>query len=83
MQGVSDDVRTLLVVGHEPTMSELAAALAGPGSDETTLARVRVGVPTAGWSLLGVETGWSGLTPGGAKLHAAGARRVTPSSLRR
>jgi phosphohistidine phosphatase len=68
VQGVSDDVRTLLVVGHEPTMSRLAAGLAGPDSDETTLARVRVGVPTASRSLLTVHTSWAGLESGGATL---------------
>jgi phosphohistidine phosphatase len=69
LQGVSDDVRTLLVVGHEPTMSHLAAGLAGPGSEEPTLARVRVGVPTASWSLLAVDTSWADLHPAGAVLR--------------
>ena len=69
MQGVSDDVRTLLVVGHEPTVSQLAAGLAGPDSDETTLTRVRAGVPTASRSLLTVQTGWADLAAGGATLR--------------
>ncbi|WP_426595447.1 SixA phosphatase family protein [Cellulomonas sp. McL0617] len=69
VQGVPDDVRTLLVVGHEPTMSHAAAGLAGPDSDPTTLARVRVGVPTASWSLLAVGTTWADLTPGSATLR--------------
>ena len=69
VQDVSDDVRTLLVVGHEPTVSHVAAGLAGPDSDPTTLARVRVGVPTASWSLLTVGTPWSELTSGGATLR--------------
>ena len=69
VQAVSDDVRTLLVVGHEPTMSHVAAGLAGPDSDPTTLARVRVGVPTASWSLLTVGTAWHELTSGGATLE--------------
>ena len=69
LQAVSDDVRTLLVVGHEPTMSHVAAGLAGASSDPTTLARVRVGVPTASWSLLTVDTPWSELSAGGADLR--------------
>jgi phosphohistidine phosphatase len=69
VQEVVDDVRTLLVVGHEPTMSHVAAELAGPGSDPTTLARVRVGVPTASWSLLEVATSWRELSTGGATLQ--------------
>jgi phosphohistidine phosphatase len=62
-------VRRLLVVGHEPTVSHLAAGLAGPDSDPATVARVRVGVPTASWSLLDVASGWAGLEPGGATLR--------------
>lgn len=69
VQTVPDDVRTLLVVGHEPTMSHLAVGLAGPDSDPTTLARVRVGVPTASWSLLDVPSGWADLTSRGASLR--------------
>lgn len=49
---LSDSVRTVLVVGHEPTMAATASFLAGPGSDDAALAQVRVGVPTATYSLL-------------------------------
>ncbi|WP_315095494.1 histidine phosphatase family protein [uncultured Cellulomonas sp.] len=60
VRAVQADVRTLLVVGHEPTMSQSAVALAGSGSDPATLARVRLGVPTASWSLLEAPD-WDGL----------------------
>ena len=68
VRAVPDDVRTLLVVGHEPTMSQAAVLLAGPESDPETLARVRVGVPTASWSLLEVSA-WDALAPGTAALR--------------
>ncbi|MEZ0449107.1 SixA phosphatase family protein [Cellulomonas sp. ICMP 17802] len=68
VRAVPADVRTLLVVGHEPTMSQAAVLLSGPESDPTTLARVRVGVPTAGWSLLEVAD-WAGLTDASATLR--------------
>jgi phosphohistidine phosphatase len=68
VRAVPADVRTLLVVGHEPTMSQAAVLLAGPDSDPETLARVRVGVPTASWSLLEVA-GWDDLARGGATLR--------------
>lgn len=68
VRAVQADVRTLLVVGHEPTMSQSAAALAGPDSDPATLARVRLGVPTASWSLLEVP-GWDALESGTATLR--------------
>lgn len=51
-------VRTVLVVGHEPAVSGLAAHLAGPGSDEGALAQVRVGVPTASMSVLVGDEPW-------------------------
>ncbi|GEL93384.1 SixA phosphatase family protein [Cellulomonas composti] len=51
-------VSTLLVVGHEPTMSHTAATLAGPGSDEDAWSRVQVGVPTASWSLIELDGDW-------------------------
>ena len=67
-----EDARTVLVVGHEPTMSRLAATLAGPGSDEAALARVQVGVPTASWSVLDVAEPWARLGGGAATLVRLG-----------
>ena len=61
-------VRTLLVVGHEPTMSHAAATLAGPESDDAARARVQVGVPTASWSLLELDGEWDDVAPGAARL---------------
>ncbi len=68
LQGLPAEARTVLVVGHEPTMSQTAATLASPESDATTLARVRVGVPTASWSWLETPSAWSELGPGSAAL---------------
>ncbi|WP_125776584.1 SixA phosphatase family protein [Antribacter gilvus] len=59
---LDDSVRTVLVVGHEPTMAATASFLAGPGSDDAALAQVRVGVPTGTYSVLEspAETPWTG-----------------------
>jgi phosphohistidine phosphatase len=65
---VDDAVRTLLVVGHEPTMSTAAAALAGPGSDDEALARVRAHLPTCGLVILRLDRPWSGLEADGCAL---------------
>ena len=51
-------VRTLLVVGHEPTMAATASYLADPASDGGALAQVRVGVPTATYSVLEAPMSW-------------------------
>lgn len=70
--------RTVLVVGHEPTMSGLAAALADPGSDPSALVRVRAGLSTGAFAVLEVAAPWSGLQQGGALL----TRVVAPSRRR-
>lgn len=75
VRAVPADARTVLVVGHEPTVSEAAATLAGPGSDEPCLARVRIGMPTGSYSVLETDVDWSGLEPDGARL----VRLVTPA----
>ena len=49
-------------------MSQAAVLLAGPDSDPATLERVRVGVPTASWSLLEVGA-WDTLAAGTAALR--------------
>ncbi|HEX7806525.1 MAG TPA: histidine phosphatase family protein [Cellulomonas sp.] len=75
VRDVPSAVRTVLLVGHEPTVSEAAATLAGPGSDEPCLARVRVGMPTGSYSVLETDISWAQLEPDGARL----LRLVTPA----
>lgn len=64
----TDDVGTLLVVGHEPTMSELALILADNGSNDAALERVSVKFPTSAIAVLDVPCGWKALEPGRAAL---------------
>ena len=61
---VDESVRTLLVVGHEPTVSHVAEVLADAESDVTALARVRVGVPTGSWIVLETDGPWHDLRRG-------------------
>jgi phosphohistidine phosphatase len=74
----SADVRTLLIVGHDPAMRELTLELA---SDQTgdaeaeALARVRAKYPTAGIAVLSFSDRWAELGPGLARL----ADFATPS----
>jgi phosphohistidine phosphatase len=73
VRAVDPGVRTVLVVGHEPTMASTAAYLAGPGSDDAALAQVRVGVPTATYSVLeSDEVPWSDWGKGAARLAHVG-----------
>ncbi|WP_250445322.1 histidine phosphatase family protein [Actinotalea sp. C106] len=75
VRGVDPEVRTVLVVGHEPTMSATTAVLArtpdATGDTDTDtghLAQVRTGLSTATFAVLEVED-WAGLGRGTATLR--------------
>ena len=63
------DVRTLLVVGHEPTTSQLALGLTG-GGDDGAYEQMLVKYPTSAVALLRTEQPWQGLALRGATLVA-------------
>ena len=69
IRSLPDDVTTVLVIGHEPTMSQTAAALAGPGSDPDGLARLNTKYPTSGMAVFTLDQEWSALTARGATLE--------------
>jgi phosphohistidine phosphatase len=69
INGVSDDVSTLLVVGHEPTISEVAIVLAGAdGTDTIAVERISAKFPTSAIAVLRVEGRWDQVGPAGAAL---------------
>lgn len=70
VRGVPEEIADVLVVGHEPTTSEVASLLAGPGSDRAALAVVGVGVSTASLALLTTDAPWVDLASGVATLSA-------------
>lgn len=72
-----DDVRTLLIVGHNPGLHDLAVSLVGHG-DRYAFARLREKMPTAALTVLdfAIER-WSEAEPKGARLD----RYVTPKML--
>jgi phosphohistidine phosphatase len=55
---VNSQATTVMVVGHEPTMSATGYKLAGAGSDPGAVARVRRGLPTAGVAVVQVKGSW-------------------------
>ena len=58
-------VRTLVVVGHNPTMAYLAELIDdGEGDDEATTSLVSRGFPTSAVAVFDVAAGWSELTAG-------------------
>jgi phosphohistidine phosphatase len=73
---VDDDVRRLVVVGHEPTQSALVLALAGDDSDPDAVQELEEGYRTGAVALLEVEGPWSGLRPQEARLVAFAVPRA-------
>jgi len=68
---VSDDVAALMVVGHEPTMSQLSLGLADPErSDPAAADQISIKYPTSAIAVLKVTGRWSTLELGGAELTA-------------
>jgi len=72
---VDDAIGSLLVVGHNPGLHDLALELAGRG-DPGALARLQVKLPTAALVTLAVPS-WHGLQPGVGEL----VRYVSPKEL--
>jgi phosphohistidine phosphatase len=66
---VDPEVETLLVVGHEPTMSSLALGLASAeGSNSTAAERISTKFPTSAIAVLRTAEPWDQLTLSGATL---------------
>lgn len=63
---LDDEVRTVVVVGHEPTVSVLAHML--HDADDALASQVSFGVPTATALILDVPTSWTELCPRSAHL---------------
>ena len=62
------DARVVIVIGHEPTTSHVAAWLAGPGSLKKPLQRVAHGMPTSGAAILEFDGAWADLGQRTARL---------------
>ena len=71
-------VGTLLLVGHNPGLQDLALDLVG-GGDKDALARLRAKYSTAGLAVIDFDVRrWSDVSPGGGSLE----RFVTPKSVK-
>ena len=63
------DIRTLIVVGHNPSMGELAFALDDGQGDPEAQRGLHAGFPTGAVAVFRVATAFSDLGPGGATLE--------------
>ena len=69
INGVDPSVETLLVIGHEPAMSQVALGLAADdGSNPTAVEGISTKFPTSAIALLRTGGPWEQLTLGGAAL---------------
>ncbi|BBX68967.1 phosphohistidine phosphatase [Mycolicibacterium psychrotolerans] len=69
INGITDDVTALLVVGHEPVMSSLALGLADEDSANGLVAeKVSAKYPTSAIAVLRTAVPWGQLGLGGAEL---------------
>lgn len=65
---IGSETASVIVIGHEPTISAAAAAFAGDGSDTASLQRVSHGLPTGTAAVLDVDVPWAELAPRSARL---------------
>ncbi|WP_030419935.1 SixA phosphatase family protein [Streptomyces sp. NRRL F-5065] len=63
-----DDLRNVLVIGHNPGMQGLAETLAGDAEDEPREHMGRRGFPTAAFAVLTFTGSWKSVEPGVATL---------------
>ena len=68
VQAVPESVRTLLLIGHNPGMAELALRLTGYG-DRYAASRMRAKFPTCGLAILDFDMAtWADIAPGLGRL---------------
>jgi phosphohistidine phosphatase len=72
LRGVHETVRSVLLIGHNPGMHELAVMLAGDATG-----RLAAGFPTAGLAEFSIATQWRQLDAAGTRL----VRFLTPKDL--
>jgi phosphohistidine phosphatase len=70
IQSAADDVRTLLVVGHNPGLESVARVLAADG-EKKPLKRMRKKFPTGAVAVIDFDIDqWAGVEPGAGTLRA-------------
>ena len=83
LNGVAETVRSVLLIGHNPGMHELAMMLAGPaamGEQNHAARRLAAGFPTAALAEFGIAGTWRQLGAGGGSLLRFLAPRDLPET---
>lgn len=77
LRDVNETVRSVMLIGHNPGMHELAMLLAGTSADSDAARRLLTGFPTAALAEFSVATQWRQLDVAGTRL----VRFLTPRDL--
>lgn len=70
LRQVEERFGTVVVIGHNPGLEELAFTLSGDGSDPAAVAGMSVKFPTSALAVLTVERPWAHVVPGIATLRS-------------
>jgi phosphohistidine phosphatase len=70
LRRVSDDVPSVMVIGHNPAVQVLVLRLATGGGEGGALAEVQRKFPTGALATLEVDCAWSELRPGCARVSS-------------
>jgi phosphohistidine phosphatase len=70
IRGVDDAIRTLVVVGHNPTMASLAALLDDGAGDDEAGNEVALGFPTSALAVFSYDGDWADLDEASASVVA-------------
>jgi phosphohistidine phosphatase len=65
---MQDDVRNIVLVGHNPGIEGLAEILSGAAEDDARERMTRRGFPAAAFAVLAFDGSWKSLEPGVATL---------------
>ena len=74
LRGVNETVRSVMLIGHNPGMHELAMLLGGTSAANEVSSRLSAGFPTAALAEFSVATQWQRLDAAGTRL----VRFLTP-----
>ncbi len=76
LAATDDDVDTVVVVGHDPTMSEAADALAGDGDADARERLAEDGLKTAAVAVLSYDGSWDAIGPDTCRLESLDVGRA-------
>ena len=80
VQDTPTTIRTLVLVGHNPSFGELAEALDDGSGDPAARRELRSGFPTSAVAIYGPTREWAVLQPSSARLLAFGVGRGDATS---